>query len=260
MTGDSEEKNAASSDGIGVQVCRKKPAGSSARERAKSFQSESASSKAKNNSESSDSENGPTRQETPSVNQPSPTKAKLAGKSGIRKRNSKRVAQRVLSCMQKRQKKMMASDSVINDGLCSSDMRLRSNSRKENEDSGSSSHKNVKPSAAGRSSRNESPIKDSHRVSQTEVPGISKNKSTSELPVSSSEDKKEECVEENTYKTKANDEKSWKTFEMALFEKGLEIFGHNRLVERFLVMFFQVSFFSLYGIIRCFCNVIIQVY
>ncbi|KHN36244.1 Histone-lysine N-methyltransferase CLF [Glycine soja] len=91
----------------GGALSRKK---SSAKRRIKCSQSESASSNAKNISESSDSENGPGR-DAVSASRSAPPKTKPVGKGGIGKRNSKRVAERVLVCMQKRQKKTMVSDS-----------------------------------------------------------------------------------------------------------------------------------------------------
>ena len=50
------------------------------------------------------------------------------GRSGIGKRNSKRVAERVLVCMQKRQKKAVASDSdsIVSGVPCSRDVHLNS--------------------------------------------------------------------------------------------------------------------------------------
>ncbi|CAJ1929556.1 unnamed protein product [Sphenostylis stenocarpa] len=105
---DSEEK---CSGGV---LSRKK---SSTKRRIKGSQSESASSNAKNMSESSDSENGPGR-DAGSASHSAPPKTKPVGKAGIGKRNSKRVAERVLVCMQKRQKKTMVSDSdSINEAL-----------------------------------------------------------------------------------------------------------------------------------------------
>lgn len=94
------------SGGAGVQKSSRKKlcATSAARRRIKCSQSESASSNAKNISESSDSENGP-GQNTASVTQLTPPKTKPVLRAGIGKRNSKRVAERVLVCMQKRQKK-----------------------------------------------------------------------------------------------------------------------------------------------------------
>ncbi|KAE9596677.1 hypothetical protein Lal_00007487 [Lupinus albus] len=82
----------------------------SSRRRMKCSQSESASSNAKNISESIDSENGPGR-DAVSASHLAPPKTKSVGRGGIGKRNSKRVAERVLVCMQKRQKKTVASDS-----------------------------------------------------------------------------------------------------------------------------------------------------
>jgi histone-lysine N-methyltransferase EZH2 len=108
----------------GSALSRKK---SSGRRRIKCTQSENASSNAKNISESSDSENGPGR-DAVSASHSAPPKTKPVGKSGIGKRNSKRVAERVLVCMQKRQKKNAASDSdsIVSSALCSSDMHLTS--------------------------------------------------------------------------------------------------------------------------------------
>jgi len=99
----------------GGVLSRKK---SSAKKRLKGSQSESASSNAKNISESSDSENGPGR-DAASASHSAPPKSKPVGKAGIGKRNSKRVAERVLVCMQKRQKKPIVSDSdSIVSGVC----------------------------------------------------------------------------------------------------------------------------------------------
>lgn len=202
------------------------------RKKGKSFQSESASSNAKNISESSDSENE-TRQDDTCSHDPISSKTKVAGKSGTPKRNSKRVAERVLVCMQKRQKKTMASDSdsIVDGGLCASDTKLRSNSCKDNEDTSSSSQKNLKSSTSGRS-RRESPLKDSNKVVQGEVVDGSLNEMITDPPATSSDDnlRKEEHVDENIYKQECSDDKTWKTIETSLFEKGIEIFGKNRLV------------------------------
>ncbi|OIV92871.1 hypothetical protein TanjilG_01005 [Lupinus angustifolius] len=97
----SEEKSS------GGSSSRKK---SSARRQMKCSQSENASSNAKNISESIDSENGP-GWDAVSASHLAPPTTKSVGRGGIGKRNSKRVAERVLVCMQKRQKKTVASDS-----------------------------------------------------------------------------------------------------------------------------------------------------
>ncbi|XP_048431534.1 histone-lysine N-methyltransferase CLF [Pyrus x bretschneideri] len=224
--GDPEEKNATSMDGASAQISTRKK---SSRKKSKSGQSESASSNAKNISESSDSENG-SRQGS-DKNHPSPKKTKLAGKSGIRKRNSKRVAERVLVCMQKRQKKMVVSDSdsIVNVGLCSSDMKFRSNSSKDNEDTSSSSQKNLKSSTSGGFRRKESPAKGSNTVVQGESLDGALDEMIADPPATSSDDnlRREECVDENIYKQELSDDKTWKTIEKGLFEKGREIFGSN---------------------------------
>ncbi|KAM1606515.1 hypothetical protein ACFX1Z_027210 [Malus domestica] len=224
--GDPEEKNATSLDGASAQISTRKK---SSRKKSKSGQSESASSNAKNISESSDSENG-SRQGS-EKNHQSPTKTRLAGKSGIRKRNSKRVAERVLVCMQKRQKKMVVSDSdsIVNVGLCSSDMKFRSNSSKDNEDTSSSSQKNLKSSTSGGFRRKESPAKGSNTVVQGESLDGALDEMIADPPATSSDDnlRREECVDENIYKQELSDDKTWKTIEKGLFEKGREIFGSN---------------------------------
>ncbi|CAB4317773.1 unnamed protein product [Prunus armeniaca] len=227
-SGDVEEKNVTSLDGAQIST-RKKSSVISARKKVKSGQSESASSNAKAISESSDSENGPRQDAT---HHQTPSKTKLAGKSGIGKRNSKRVAERVLVCMQKRQKKMVVSDSdsIVNAGLCPSDMKLRSNSCKDNEDTSSSSQKNLKSSTSGGFRRKESPTKGRHKVVQVDVLDGSSDEIIADPPGTSSDDnlRKEECVDENIYKQELSDDKTWKTIEKGLFDKGIEIFGRNR--------------------------------
>ncbi|CAB4317774.1 unnamed protein product [Prunus armeniaca] len=226
-SGDVEEKNVTSLDGAQIST-RKKSSVISARKKVKSGQSESASSNAKAISESSDSENGPRQDAT---HHQTPSKTKLAGKSGIGKRNSKRVAERVLVCMQKRQKKMVVSDSdsIVNAGLCPSDMKLRSNSCKDNEDTSSSSQKNLKSSTSGGFRRKESPTKGRHKVVQVDVLDGSSDEIIADPPGTSSDDnlRKEECVDENIYKQELSDDKTWKTIEKGLFDKGIEIFGRN---------------------------------
>ncbi|XP_021275328.1 histone-lysine N-methyltransferase CLF [Herrania umbratica] len=224
-----EEKSNSSSDGVGAQTSfRKKPSGPSPRRKVKSCQSESASSNAKNLSESSDSEIGPRHEDSSPIPQLSPSKNKIAGKSGIRKRNSKRVAERVLVCMRKRQKKMAASDSdsVVSGGVLPADIKLRSNARKENEDTTSSSQRNVKSPNTGRSRRKEWPLQEGL---QGEVPEVPSSETINDLPRTSSNDglRKEEFVDENICKQEASDDKSWKAIEKGLFEKGVEIFGRN---------------------------------
>lgn len=94
---------------------------------------------------------------------------------------------------------MVASDS---DTLGSRDIKLRSSSRKENEDASAS--QKLKSSSAGKPWRKESTTVDAMR--------------------------KEELAGENISKQVTSDRKSWKTLEKALYEKGVEIFGRKRLV------------------------------
>lgn len=248
MNGDFEEKIVPSSSCAGAQISsRKKSSGPSARKRLKSCQSESASSNAKNISESSDSENG-SRQDTTSTHYSSPSKTKLAGKCAISKRNSKRVAERVLVCLQKRQKKLAASDdcdSFVSGGLCPGDMKPKSNSCKENEETSSSSHKNLKSPTSGRTRRKEPSIQDGHKFLQGEVPNGLSNEMITDPPATSSDDnlRKEEFVDENVYKQELSDNKSWKAFEKGIFEKGVEIFGRNRSVE--IIVFDHIDFYIL---------------
>ncbi|XWS33589.1 hypothetical protein CRYUN_Cryun22dG0096200 [Craigia yunnanensis] len=224
-----EEKSNYSSDGVGVQTSsHKKSSGPSARRKVKSFQSESASSDAKNISESSDSEIGPRRGDSSPIPQLSPSKNKIAGKSGILKRNSKRVAERVLICMRKRQKKIAASssDSAVNRGVSPTDMKLKSNARKENEDARSSSRKNAKSPNTVRSRRKEWPLQEGV---QGEVPEVPSSETINDLARTCSNDglRKEEFVDENLCKQELSYDKSWKAIEKGLLEKGVEIFGRN---------------------------------
>ncbi|KAK3416278.1 hypothetical protein EUGRSUZ_H01730 [Eucalyptus grandis] len=151
-SGDPEDKPNPSSNGSKSHVLtRKKSASSSDRSRLKQCQSESASSNAKSASESSDSETGPRQDGSARVL--SPRKTRSAGKSGLRKRNSKRVAERVPVCLRKRQKMMASdSDSIASGSLPSGEMKLRSKLQEENEDA-TSSQKKLKCPVIGRPSR-----------------------------------------------------------------------------------------------------------
>ncbi|XP_012491835.1 histone-lysine N-methyltransferase CLF isoform X2 [Gossypium raimondii] len=223
---DPEEKLNSSSDGVGARTSSyKKSSGSSARRKVKSCHSENASSNAKNLSESSDSEIGPRHEDASPIPQLSPSKNKIAGKSGILKRNSKRVAERVLICMRKRQKKMAASasGSAVSGGVSPIDIKLQSDVQKENEDVTSSSQ-NVKPPNTGRSRRKEWSLgvqgEFSEVPSSEMINGLAQATSNGGL-------RKEEFLDENLCEQAPNDDKSWKAIEKGLFEKGVEIFGNN---------------------------------
>ncbi|KAG8478356.1 hypothetical protein CXB51_028116 [Gossypium anomalum] len=223
---DPEEKLNSSSDGVGARTSsHKKSSGSSARRKVKSCQSENASSNAKSLSESSDSEIGPRHEDTSPIPQLSPSKNKIAGKSGIFKRNSKRVAERVLICTRKRQKKMAASasGSAVSGGVSPIDIKLQSDVQKDNEDVTSSSQ-NVKPPNTGRSRRKEWSLGVQGEFS--EVPSTEMINGLAQA-ISNGGLRKEEFLDENLCEQAPNDDKSWKAIEKGLFEKGVEIFGNN---------------------------------
>ncbi|TYG94843.1 hypothetical protein ES288_A11G221300v1 [Gossypium darwinii] len=223
---DPEEKLNSSSDGVGARTSsHKKSSGSSARRKVKSCQSENASSNAKNLSESSDSDIGPRHEDTSPIPQLSPSKNKNAGKSGILKRNSKRVAERVLICMRKRQKKIAASasGSGVSGGVAPIDIKLQSDVQNENEDVMSSSQ-NVKPPNTGRSRRKEWSLGVQGEFS--EVPSSEMINGLAQA-ISNGVLRKEEFLDENLCEQAPNDDKSWKAIEKGLFEKGVEIFGNN---------------------------------
>ncbi|KAK4416179.1 Histone-lysine N-methyltransferase CLF [Sesamum alatum] len=201
-----EEKAATASNTSAMQIQKKKQGGKSVKIKSKSCQSESASS----------SEIKP-NDATSSV------KSASAGKSGGDKRSSKRIAENVLVAKKKRQKKMATSDSdsVAGSGLSLKDLTLRTNSRRENED--------IKSTSSRKSRRKESLVLDFDKSLQGEADSGASNESESNQPMAGTGDtlKKEECVDENMYKQEVIDNKYWKPFEKALYEKGIQIFGRN---------------------------------
>lgn len=202
--------------------------------RSKSSQGEGAPSNAKNTSESSDSEIRPINNVTPNEHSSSPLKSKSASKDGSNKRNSKRIAEHVLVAIKKRQKKMTAleSDSVASGSLGSKDLNLHCISQKENEDVSPSSQK-TQCNSAKRSRRKNSPVLDSKSSLQGEAFGCQLLEATSDKPVTNYDDssRKNEYVGESNCKQEIDSAKSWRPIEKALFEKGLEMFGRNRLVN-----------------------------
>lgn len=199
-----EEKTALPSNAASMQIQKKKQGCISLRKKSKSCQSESASS----------SEVKPNNDVTSSV------KSTSAGKSGVDKRSSKRIAENVLVAKKKKQKKMVTSDS----------------DRRENEDNSSS--QKVKSTSSRKSRRKESPVLDFDKSLQEEAASGASNESESNQPVTSSGDtlKKEEFVDESMHKQDLVDNKCWKPFEKALYEKGIQIFGRNRLNSIFRVL------------------------
>ncbi|KAJ7952834.1 Histone-lysine N-methyltransferase [Quillaja saponaria] len=225
--GDVQEK--CSDGGARVRISSgKKSSGPSTRRFVKCRQSGSASSNAKNISDSSDSENAP-EQETTSASHSSLLKTKYVEKGRIGKRNRKQVAERVLVRMQKRQKKIVASnsdsDSIGSGGLCSSD---KSNSSKENEHT-SSLLKGVKSLTIGWSTRKDMLKPNNLNTMEGEAVDCLSNEMLTDQPGQSSEDnfRKGEVVDENVYKQEFTDNKSWEAIEKGLLEKGVEIFGRK---------------------------------
>ncbi|KAK9166256.1 hypothetical protein Scep_001447 [Stephania cephalantha] len=225
----SEEKAIPSCGSAGGRASpRKKNIGSSVKRKAKPNQSESASSNARNLSESSESEIRPRLDSSCAQLSTSPSKGKVVGKCGMSKRNSKRVAERVLVCMRKKQKKMMASDSdsVVSGCLRPRDMKLRSDSRKDSEDASSSSQQVVK-SPIRKSKRKESAKDNSSKLplDQADIEPSNDNIKDPHVVASEEDSKKEEFVDENICKQEGS--KTWKPIEKGLYAKGLEIFGRN---------------------------------
>lgn len=190
-----EEKVIPASNAASVQIQKRKQGGTSLRKKSKSCPSESASS----------SEVKPNNDVTSSV------KSTSAGKSGGDKRSSKRIAENVLVAKNKKQKKTATSDS----------------DRRENEDHSSS--QKVKSTSSRKSRRKESPVLEFDKSLQEEAASGASNESESNQPVTSTGNtlKKEEFVDENMYKQDVVDNKCWKPFEKALYEKGIQIFGRN---------------------------------
>ncbi|XP_052195897.1 histone-lysine N-methyltransferase CLF isoform X2 [Diospyros lotus] len=234
MLVDSGEKRVGSLDGSDTQTSERKLLGSSVRRRPKLCKSESASSSARKGSESSGSE---TRIQdiTPGTQSSSPPKSKLARKYGIYKRNSKRVAERVLVCMRKRQKKMVSSDTdaVASRRLGSRDAKIRSSPHKRSDHSCSLQ----KSLSIGRPRRKESPILCKKNIMQKKVPDETSDKVISDWPVCGNDSlRKEEFTGENVCKLESSDGKPWSIIEKALYGKGLEIFGRNScLISRNLM-------------------------
>ncbi|XP_073060497.1 histone-lysine N-methyltransferase CLF isoform X1 [Primulina eburnea] len=196
-----------------MQVQKRKHVGPSDRKKSKSCQSESAS--------SSD-----IKQVTDIT---SSLRSTSSGKSGSEKRSSKRIAENVLVAKTKKQKKIAASDSdsVAGCGLSLKSLNLRSSSCRENEDTRSS--QKVLSTSSRKSRRIQSSVLDFDKSLLGEAASGASNETESNQPLTSSGDtlKKEEFVDDNMYKQVVIDSKCWKTFEKALYEKGIEIFGRN---------------------------------
>nr|AIC33179.1 enhancer of zeste-like protein [Elaeis guineensis] len=231
MPHDSELQTQSSGSARASLYTKKKSHCSSVGRRAKYHQGESTSSNARVVSESSESEVHP-RQDIMSVKVFSSSKIKQDGKYGIRKKDNKRIAEQVLLCMRKRQKKMVSSDSdsIVSGHLWPHDMKLRSNTRNANRDSNSSSQNKIVKSPIIRNSRKKGlSQQDTINLAYVEA----QNDSTGEIVKESlaagydESSRKEEFVDESICKYENTRGKSWKVLSKAFLLKGLEIFGRN---------------------------------
>lgn len=218
-----EEPTPSSGSARLLQSPRKKSNGSVGRK--VSYHSESASSNARILSESSESEVHPHQDDVSAQHSSNPLKNKLGGKS-IRKRDNKRVAERVLISIRKRQKNFVPSepDSMVSGSLGPHDMKLRSNTRNDNIDASSSSSKIVK--RTGRKSGKKGSLQKNFSLSSVDVHYKSPDEISKETSATDEECSKKEFVDENICKPE-NGCKSWKVVEKSLFAKALEIFGRN---------------------------------
>ncbi|KAG0479508.1 hypothetical protein HPP92_010366 [Vanilla planifolia] len=168
--------------------------------------------------ESSESEVQP-RQENVTSNQSSPSKLKLGVKSGIRKRNSKRVAERVLVCIRKTQRQMLSSevDFIVRGSI----------GQRDSKGSTSLSHEKASKKAMKKCKKRKSVFNQGFDSTCREVHSGSHGGGVKEK-AAADHDKisQKEIVEENIFK---NDccYKSWSTIEKGLLSKGVEIFGRN---------------------------------
>ncbi|GAB2282630.1 hypothetical protein Dimus_017169 [Dionaea muscipula] len=232
VCGGSNEKPGPSCDGsVACMSPRRKSTSSSTRRRTKSSPSESASSNAKNTSESSDSDEKPGQGNNYINQSSSPSKKKLVERSGVQKKKSKRVAERILIAMRKKQKNMVTSevDSVTSGGISPGITKVGSDLNVQDGDASSSSLKKVKSSRDGKMKKKGSTFFGGSKTFLGKVPTGLPGMVTSDQCIGTHADseKKEEFVDESSGKQKAGHDNSWKTLEKSLYEKGLEIFGRN---------------------------------
>ncbi|KAJ1258178.1 hypothetical protein BS78_10G055000 [Paspalum vaginatum] len=220
---DVEEPTHLSDNAMNQPSSNKKKNGSSGR-KAKSQQSESSSS-ARVVSESSDSEVHPISNKSPQ-HSPSPSKAKIGPKGGIRKITNRRIAERIIMSVKKGQREMASSDSnSVSGSPLARDMKLRSDTRNGNKESFVSSQHS---SPSTRSSRKKSTPQIGNNLASSEAQNDSMEEANNHHSATDGNDssRKEEFVDENICKQEDNF-RSWKAIEQGLLVKGLEIFGRN---------------------------------
>lgn len=222
---DVEEPTHSSDNAMNQPGPKRKKNGSSGR-KTKSQQSES-SSTARVISESSDSEVHPINNKSPQ-HSPSPSKAKIGPKGGIRKITNRRIAERILMSVKKGQREMASSDSnSVSGSPLARDMKLRSDTLNGNKESIVSSQQS---SPSTRSSKKKSTPQIGNNSASAEGHNDSTVEANNHHSITDGYDssRKEEFVDENICKQEDN-LRSWKTIEQGLLVKGLEIFGRNRL-------------------------------
>ncbi|PKA65834.1 Histone-lysine N-methyltransferase EZ1 [Apostasia shenzhenica] len=214
-----------SSPSAGIHMPGNKSCSSSVGRRIRANHSESSSSNAKRVPESSESEVRPHQGNTSSKHS-SPSKLKFGVKSGIRKRNNKRVAERVLVCIRKRQKQMLPSDcdSLVRGSSSNRDVTHKGDICNTNKGGTSSSNgklaKKVNKKLKKKGSLKRTALDSTSPEAQNDT-HAGKVKT-----IDGDEISRKETVGENTCR---NDicYKSWRTTEKALLLKGIEIFGRN---------------------------------
>eukprot|EP01018_Ginkgo_biloba_P003160 Gb_22334 [translate_table: standard] len=219
--------------------------------RAKNLQTESACSSENPVTESSCGEFDAGKEQSEFHHSGSPQKGKRGGRhAGIPKKNNKRTAERVLVCIRKRQKKMVASDtdSIASGAVSPPDINLRSNSRRaETNTSRASQKKNNriptskkllrKRNSAIKDDNNDEDIKPGEKVGDETKTGIQviATKKEGEVAV---------CEKDAKVVTGAkNDDSGWSAIEKGLYAKGVEIFGRNScLIARNLLSGLKTCF------------------
>ncbi|KAK8968650.1 Histone-lysine N-methyltransferase EZ1 [Platanthera guangdongensis] len=168
---------------------RKKSRGSSNARKVRPNHSGSASSSARVSAESSESEVRP-YPENSIINHSLPSNNNLGAKGGNRKRNNKRVAERVLVCIKKRQKQMVPSDSdsVVNGSIVQQDMKLRSKNCYRKKGAASSFHAKVANKAIGKSKKKKLVVHEDSNSTCGVVEKETQDGIIKETPVTNSED------------------------------------------------------------------------
>lgn len=154
--------------------------------------------------------------------------ASSKGTPGNDKRSSKRIAENILLAKKRQKKTKSDSDSVADCGLSFKELGVRTTvSSREAEDTSPSPK--TKSTSSKKLRKKESPVLDFDKYVLGDAASGGSNESENTLPMASSSVnlKKDMVVDEIVIKSEITDDHSWKPFEMAMYEKGLEIFGRN---------------------------------